>query len=785
MPLASGTKLARRYTIIAPIGKGGMGEVYRARDEQLKRDVAIKVLPDQYSISTEALSRFDREAKALASLAHPNILTIFDYGLHEGIPFVITKILDGESLRNRIQHSKIPWKEAIDAIKVISDAISAAHLKNIIHRDLKPENIFITRDGQLKILDFGVAKWEPKTLDPNLDDQSTISRQTESGQIIGTVPYMSPEQIRGEKLDARSDIFSLGCILYEMLSGRPAFHRKTGPQTIAAILTEEPQPFTNSEFPSGLNEIMRQCLQKKPQNRFQTAHDLALALNLIGSDANPKLLPTTSKRKMTYSVAILLLITSLATIVLLLRQSAPVPEIRSIAVLPFVSSNNDPNLEALTDALSEGLMYKLSQLPNLKVISRTSSFHYKNKPIEPQKVAHELHVQGLITGRVEISGNSLVLNVELLNAAENSLIWGNTFKGQSKDLLVLQNEISAEVFEKLRPKFILKKKLNYMENLDAYNFYIQGRAHWNKRTRESLTKSIEYFEAAIQKDPDYALAYSGLADALLVYANNIEKRPDYLAKAKDAAIKALSLDSNIAEAHASLSQIYEREKRWKEGEQELIRAIRINPNYATAHQWHSIYLFIVGKTEESIIEMKKAKELDPFSLIINLALGQILSHAGHQEESLKQLAETRQLDPNNLLVAQSFAQTYARMKRFKDAISEYEKAYVYAGKSPAEAMRKRLFLEQALQKSGSKGYWSAYAEILKEEAPREANYVDIAAAYSLLGEKEQAFEYLNKSYVANEWSLNPGQATPEFNTVRSDIRFQNLIQQLNLPIEQK
>ena len=486
MPLTPGTRLGP-YEILSQLGAGGMGEVYRARDSRLERDVAIKVLPVHLAKDPDALARFEREAKAVAALSHPNILAIHDFGNDQGVSFTVTELLEGETIRGRLAQSPVPWRKAVEIGIATAEGLSAAHSKNIIHRDLKPENIFLTTDARVKILDFGLARVGA----PLSNTPAAADAMTEPGTIMGTVDYMSPEQVRGVTAEATSDIFSLGAVLYEMICGQKVFSRGSAAETMSAILHEEPRQISRSgkSVPLELERVIHHCLEKNPQERFQSARDLAFALKatLTESGISKAAAPRAKKA------------------------------IDSLAVLPFSNAGNDPNLDYLSDGITENLINNLSQLPKLRIVPRSIVFRYKGRDVDPQAVGRELGVRALLTGRVALRGDMLNIQTELVNVEEQSQLWGQQYNRKFSDIFAVQEEISNEICEKLRVQLSgeQKKRLTkrHTENTEAYQLYLKGRYYWNRRNPEWVNKGIEYFRQAIEKDPLFAPAYAGMADS--------------------------------------------------------------------------------------------------------------------------------------------------------------------------------------------------------------------------------------------------------------------------------
>src|SRR5579864_9335344 len=583
MPLAAGAHLGP-YEIVAPIGAGGMGEVYRARDPRLDRDVAIKVLPAEVSGDPQALARFQREAKAVAALSHPNILAIFDVGSADGRNYVVTELLEGETLRARLNSSALAWRRAAELGTAIAEGLAAAHSKSVVHRDIKPDNLFLTSDGRIKILDFGLAKMPQAAAGEN---ETVTQGITQTGMIMGTVGYMSPEQVRGIPAGPASDIFSLGCVLYEMVSSKRAFQGQTAAETMSSILRDPPPDLTASvkEIPSELGRLIAHCIEKNPEERFQSARDLAFGLKAALNS------PVSA------------------------AAADPVKPANSIAVLPFVNASRDPDTEYLSDGITESIINSLAQLSQLKVTPRGTVFRYKGKDVDPQTAGRELNTRVVLTGRVMQRGETLVVSTELVDVAEGSQLWGERYSRKLADIFELEEEIARKISQSLRMKLTgdEHKRLGkrYTENSEAYQLYLRGRHYWIKRTIDGMKKGAEYFQQAIDIDPGYALAYAGLADCYIMLSSYIAIPPrDGQTKARSAATTAVALDPELAEAHVSWGFIrFLLDWDWAAADRELQRAIELNPANWQGPYWYSIILAAIGKHAEAEVQIRRAQEL--------------------------------------------------------------------------------------------------------------------------------------------------------------------------------
>lgn len=743
----TGTKLGP-YEILTPLGAGGMGEVYRARDSRLEREVAVKVLPEHLAQDRESLARFEQEAKAVAALSHPNILAIHDFGSERGIAYAVTELLEGHTLRERMQGSSIGWSKAVDISVALADGLAAAHSKGITHRDLKPENVFLTSDGRVKILDFGLAKVHtPRAA----DDAQTM---TQTGMVLGTVGYMSPEQVRGEPVRATSDIFALGCVLYEMIAGRRAFSGTTAQETLSAILRDEPADLVASgkAIPQDLARVVAHCLEKHQGERFQSARDLAFALKAVATGGS---------------------------------QGRPASDaIDSIVVLPFANASRDPEVDYLCDGITETIINSLTRLPGLRVTPRSTAFRYKGQDVDPQSIGRELGARAVLTGRIVQRGETLVVGTELIDVARQSQLWGERFNRKIADLLAVEEEIAGKISESLRGKLTGedKKRLarRSTEDSEAYQLYLKGRHAVNRRTLNSLQQGLRYFEQAIEKDPEYALAYSGVSDSyvLLIFLGATRGR-DTWAKAREAAARAVAIDDSLAEGHTSLGSVRAYlEGDWAEAEREFRRAIEVNPRYWQAHTWFAtLVLAPFGRYDEAIAEIRKGLDLEPLSPTANHHVAMAFLQLQRPDRVIEYARTTLELDPNFVLARVWLGMGYESQRRYDEAIAEFEQVAVLFGESsPAW----KAPLAHALAVSGQR----ADAEKMLEELIRqsEQRYVDpfwIALVCAGLDRPDQAIRYLERA--ADDGSVNVILRYPGLDSVRSDPRAIKLLERLGLP----
>jgi serine/threonine protein kinase/Tfp pilus assembly protein PilF len=685
-----------------------MGEVYRAHDSRVGRDVAIKVLPHRLAADQEARARFQREAKAIAAISHPNILALFEFDREGEVAYVVTELLEGETLRGLLRRGPISWRRAAEIGASISDGLAAAHAKGIIHRDLKPENVFITSEGRVKILDFGLAKSAPdpagtdmvETQQLPIDDGAVTElqsrHQSPGSSAVGSLGYMAPEQLRGQPATAASDIFALGCILYESVIGRAAFIADSPVETMSAVLRDDVPALTESgkRIPFELDRIIRRCLEKHPDARFQSASDLAFAIRAIGtSPVDREVGDAPRKSKRAWPIGVIVAIAIGIGVALSVKRPTQAPVIHSIAVMPFVNASNDANNEYLSDGITESLINALSQIPDLSVVSRTSVFRYKSKETPPQTIARELKVQALLTGRiVRPAGNELIISTELIDGSNNRHLWGEQYRTRMADLATAQATISRQIAEQLQlqlsgqTRAIIEKR--YTENSDAYRFYLQGRYELNKRTGESFERAIKYFSQAIAGDRNYALAYAGLADCYILQSIYNESPPaKALQLAREASERAIAIDDGLAEAHTSRAYfLMNFESDLSAAAHEFERAIALNPNYATARQWYSRLLVTEGRFDDAIREIRRAESLDPMSLVIIAETGGVYSDAGKLDEAVKECRRAIELEPNFPLAHYVLAGALLKQKKFDDAIRESQLAW-QLGEDPRSLVR--------------------------------------------------------------------------------------------------
>jgi TolB-like protein/Tfp pilus assembly protein PilF/predicted Ser/Thr protein kinase len=776
------------YRILEKVAAGGMGVVYRAHDEQLERDVALKVLPTG-TLSTDASRRqFRKEALALGKLSHPNIETVYEFDTQDGIDFLVMEYVPGNTLAERLATGALPEKEVVALGMQVAAAMEEAHSRGIVHRDLKPRNIAITERGQAKVLDFGLAKLLPQV------NELTSDTLTDTQAGAGTLPYMPPEQLQGEPVDARADIYTIGAVLYEMATDRRAFPQELPSRVIDAVLHHPPVPprALNSRISPELERIIFKCLDKDPGRRFQSAKELLVDLRRLGSSSTaqttaPLPLPkfwSKATRLAAYGLVGLLALAALLTALnvrglrdRVMGHPRP-PQIRSLAVLPFVNFSGDADQDYFADGMTEALITDLGQIQALQVISRTSVMTYKGVKKPLPDIARQLHVDAVVEGSVRRYGDRVEINVQLIRASTDLQLWGKSYEQNLRDILTLQNTAARAIADEIEVKLTPQEQAQLSRNVPvdpiAHEAYLTGRFYWNKRTSQGVQKSIDYFEQAIARDPRYAIAYAALADSYrLLPELTTVPASEAFPKARTAALKALALDNSLAEAHSALANVKEDfDWDWKGAEEEYRRAIELNPGYENAHAWYSNLLLELGRLPEAIVEARLSQRLDPLSAFTNDNLAAILYYAGDYDQSIEQCQKTLEIDPASYRAHRHLGQVYVQRRMYADAVSELKKAvelspgstealadlgYVFGVWGKTDEAR-RILLE--LQDSLRQGYVSPY---------------HLAIVYIGLGEKELALKSLRKAVDDRSPGVVHLKVSPLFQELQSDPRFQDLL----------
>ncbi len=787
-------KTLSHYHIVEQIGAGGMGEVYRARDEHLGRDVAIKVLPTGMLTDEAARKRFPKEARALSKLNHPNIQTVLDFDSQDGVDFLVTEYVPGITLSDKLALRALPEKDVTQLGAQLAEGLAAAHEHGVVHRDLKPANLRVTPDGWLKILDFGLAK-----LVRPMGDRATIEGTTESVSETqagaGTLPYMAPEQLRGENVDARTDIYAAGAVLYEMATGQRPFPETQTTQLIDAVLHRPPVAprALNPRVSLELEQIILKCLEKEPENRYQSAREVVVDLRRPGAPVSTATGRRAAPRRTLWHI--LLPAVGIAAVVLLLALlgldlerlrdrllGGPAPgPITSLAVLPLENLMGDPEQEYFVDGMTEALISELAQIGALKVISRTSVMRFKGTDKSLPEIARDLGVDGIIEGSVLRAGDQVRITAQLIEGATDRHLWASSYERDLSNILALQSEVARAIAREIKIKLTPREQARLASprpvNTEVYQLYLRGRYHWNQRTQEGFKKGLEFFEQALETDPTYPLAYAGLAETYSLLANYFFLPPqEAFPRAKAAATKALEIDDTLAEAHTSLAFArHHYDWDWSGAEGEYKRALELNPGYATAHQWYAEYLTTVGRHEEAIAEIRRAQELDPLSLVIDANVGRLLYSTRQYDRAIEELQNTLMLDPNYFWAHVFLGMAFEQKGMYAEAMAEAQKVVALGGGGP------NVVLTRAYAASGRTDDARKVLKALQQRYGEDVESYSMGGIHAALGEQDEAFAWLEKAFEENSFFLVFLRADPRFDPLRTDPRFADLLGRLSFP----
>jgi len=743
------------YRILSEIGAGGMGTVYRARDEILRRDVALKLLRSQKINERESRAHILHEARAAASLNHAHICTVYQVGQFHGSGYIAMEHVDGQSLSTQVPEGGLPLELILRYAVQIADALAHAHARGVIHRDLKSANVVITTQGQVKVLDFGLAK---RILEDANQETRSILSGSQGSDMVGTLPYMAPEILIGETADVRTDIWSFGVLLYNLATGELPFKGRTNFELTSSILKEIPD--SSAITNPSLRTLILRCLAKKREQRYQAASEVKAALEIL---------PTRLGRRIAEAG----------------RQRGSRRKINSVAVLPFENKTGGLDAEYLSEGITESIINSLAQLPHVRVVPRNSVFRYKNLDMDPRSIGEELAARSVLVGRILASGDRLMVRTELIDVAKNSLLWGDEFNRPRSQIFEVQDEIASEISEKLRIRLTPsdKKRLrkHHTRNTDAYYLYLKARYFWNKRTPTAFKQAILVYEEAIAADPEFALAYAGLADCHIVLGTfGFIPMAESFPRGKAAAEKALALDPFLGEAHTSLAiilSIYEH--RWHMGEIQFKKSISLRPDYATAHHWYSFCLCAMGRVPEGIAEISKAEELDPLAPIILTNFGTVLYWARQYDRALQQYHKVLSLSPEFWTAHWMMGLAYEQKHNYEDAAEEMRAAMKFF---PGTSAVLSASLARVYALSGSRDRALELASQVKNQdgAAVRCPY-HLAMVYASLGQNDVAFEWLDKAFEAHDMWINFLKVDPKMDSLRRSPRYIELLRRIALP----
>ena len=758
LSIAPGQELSH-YRLVEKIGDGGMGVVWRAHDTRLNREVALKLLRSDMESDPHRMARLDREARAVASLNHPNIVTIHSIEDVGDRHFLVMELVRGKTLDKALPPGGLPLDRFLDLALTMTDAIRAAHERGVVHRDLKPKNIMIGEDGRLCVLDFGMAKSPKPLVDSDGDDATTTI--ISGDRLEGTMAYMAPEQVKSEMLDARCDLFTLGVIFYEMLTGRRPFGGKTAAELIAAILRDKPRPVTEvrPDLPRQIDRILRHTMEKDRERRYQTAADLHRDLRRLVDQVERGEAPAPD-----------------------VGEAVVAPRVRSLAVLPLADLSGQPDQAYFADGMTDMLINKLARIGALKVISRTSVMQYKDARKSLAEMAREMDVDALVEGSVLRSGNRVRITVQLIDTERDTLIWAEKYEYDLGDLMELQSRAARTIAERIQVELTPQEQeqLTQVRPVDpaVHEACLKGRHFWYQRTTESVRKGLEYFEEAVRLDPTHAPAHAGIADSCIVDGGRylgISPKNAYT-RARAAAERAVELDDDLAEAHTSLAAVMtDYDWDWKGADREYSRAIELNPNYVTAHSWYAEQLSRMGRHDEAVAEARLARELDPLSLASSMIVAWILYFARRYDEALEQGRQTLELDPNYATVYRIMGWSYEETGDYEAAIESHRRAAELTGHSPN--FKGQLGRAYALAGKQSEAR-EILDELLKTAEQSYISSLDIAVIHAALGEEDRAFEWLEKAFQERADHLPYLKVNPRLDQLRDDPRFEDLLRRM-------